>query len=236
MNGVFDLGGTDGIGPVNDYTPEEPTFHAEWEKPVFAMFVALFRAGWFGVDEFRHGIEHMDPAVYLRSSYYEHWLHSFIFHGARTGKLDLAELDRRTLHYLDNPDAPLPDHEQNQELVDFVNAVVPAGAPAERPTDKKPRFKVGDRVHVKHLVPFGHTRLAGYVRGRTGDVIQHHGSFIYPDTAGNGLGEDPEHVYTVRFDAKELWGAPYAEPNVRTTFDVWEPYIEFADFEKGQAA
>lgn len=62
MNGVFDLGGTDGMGAVNP-PAHEPVFHAEWEKAAMTMFPAAFRAGWFGLDQFRHGIEKMDPTV-----------------------------------------------------------------------------------------------------------------------------------------------------------------------------
>lgn len=234
MNGVFDLGGTDGIGPI-DPPAEEPVFRAEWEKPIFTMFAALFRAGWFGVDAFRHGIENMDPAVYLKAPYYEHWLASFEYHGARTGNLDIAELDRRTAHYLANPDAPLPEHEQSQELLDFANAVVPAGASALRPTDKEPRFKVGDTVRMSIDVPFGHTRIAGYTRGKVGTVIAHHGSFIYPDTVGNNLGEDPQHVYTIKFDATELWGV-HGDANGTVCFDAWDPYLTLVTTTEGAAA
>ncbi len=171
MNGVFDLGGTDGLGPV--VVPEdEPIFRAEWEKAAFALFSMCFRAGFFGVDQFRHGIELIDPAVYLKSPYYEHWVHTVEHFGEKLGKLDLAELERR-----------------------------------------------------------GHTRRARYIRGAVGEVVLAHGTFIYPDTAGNDLGECPEHVYTVRFTNEELWGAEAAEPNGSVYFDVWDPYIEHADRE-----
>ncbi|HRI94124.1 MAG TPA: nitrile hydratase subunit beta [Nocardioides sp.] len=234
MNGLFDLGGVDGLGPV-DPPAEEAIFRAEWEKSIFAMFSALFRAGWYGLDSFRHGIEVMDPVVYLKSPYYEHWLHSFEVAGARNGELDLDELDRRTQYYLDNPDAPLPDHQPSQELLDFANAIGPAGVPAQRPTDKPVNFAVGDVVRVSIMAPLGHTRLARYVRGKTGVVIAHRGSFIYPDAAGNLLGEDPQHVYTVQFDGTELWGAN-AEPNTTVTFDVWDPYITHANQSAGAIA
>lgn len=224
MNGLFDLGGADGLGPINP-PAEEPVFRADWEKAVLTMFPALFRAGWFGLDSFRHGIEMMDPAAYLKSPYYEHWLHTIEHHGERVGELDMDELDRRTKYYLDNPDAPLPAHEGNQELVDFVTAAAAGGVPPQRPTDNPVRFAVGDRVRLSTNAPFGHTRLARYVRGKTGTIIAHRGSFVYPDAAGNHQGEDPQHVYTVQFDAAELWGEQ-AEPNTTTTFDVWDPYIE----------
>ena len=110
MNGVHDLGGTDGLGPV--VVPDrEPVFTAEWEKAAFAMFSMCFRAGFFGVDEFRYGIEQMHPAVYLLSPYYENWIHTVEHYGQAKGVLDLDEVDRRTQYYLEHPDAPLPQRE-----------------------------------------------------------------------------------------------------------------------------
>ncbi|MEH0554033.1 nitrile hydratase subunit beta [Streptomyces sp. B21-101] len=232
MNGVFDLGGTDGFGPINP-TPEEPPFHAEWEKAAFAMQLAGFRGGWFSVDSFRHGIELMDPVVYLSSPYYEHWLHSFEHHGITKGHIDPAELDRRTRYYLDNPDAPLPAHEPDPELVEFVDAVVTCGAPAERPTDKPMRFAVGDVVRVRGDAPPGHTRMARYVRGKVATVVAHRGSYVFPDASGNERGEDPQHLYTIQFDGAGLWGDEYADPNTSSTFDVWDPYIELVNDREG---
>ena len=117
MNGVHDLGGTDGLGRV--VVPDhEPVFRAEWEKAAFAMFSMCFRAGFFGVDEFRYGIEQMHPAIYLLSPYYEHWVHTVEHYGKAKGLLDLDEVDRRTQYYLEHPDEPLP----------------PAAAPPPSPT------------------------------------------------------------------------------------------------------
>jgi nitrile hydratase subunit beta len=226
MNGVFDLGGTDGMGKV--VTEEnEPVFRAEWEKAAFAMFSQCFRAGFFGVDAFRHGIEQMEPAEYLLSNYYEHWTHTVEHYGEKAGALDLAELERRTQFYLENPDTPLPER-ADPDLLAFTNAVVRSGAPANRESDKVAQFKVGDRVTVIADSPLGHTRRARYVRGRTGEITGAHGTYIYPDSAGNGGPEAPEHLYTVRFTAEELWGPGTAEPNNVTYFDVWEPYLTLA--------
>ncbi|GEL17897.1 nitrile hydratase subunit beta [Pseudonocardia asaccharolytica] len=226
MNGVFDLGGTDGLGPV--VTQEnEPVFRAEWEKPAFAMFASCFRAGLFNVDQFRHGIEKMDPAEYLLTNYYEHWVHTVEHYGEKSGLLDMAELEERTRFYLDNPDAPLPQRE-DPELLAFVDAAVKHGAPANRDSDKVAQFKVGDRVTIKADSPFGHTRRARYVRGRTGEITAAHGTYLYPDSAGNGGPDAPEHLYTVRFTNEELWGAETAEPNGVVYFDVWEPYFTLA--------
>lgn len=234
MNGVHDLGGTDGLGPV--VVPvTEPVFENEWEKAAFAMFSMSFRAGFFGVDQFRYGIEQMHPADYLSSPYYEHWVHSVEHFGVAKGVLDPDELDRRTQYYLENPDAPLPER-ADPDLLAFVDGVVKAGASAKRDSDKTAKFAVGDQVTVMSDSPAGHTRRARYIRGRTGVITIAHGTFIYPDTAGNGAGEDPQHVYTVQFTAQELWGDKTAEPNSSVTFDVWEPYIALATAKTGAAA
>ncbi len=225
MNGIHDLGGRDGIGAINP-TESEPVWKAEWEKHAHTFFPLAFRAGFFGVDSFRYGMEQMDPVEYLTSPYYEHWVHSVTHHGVRKGVLDPEEIEKRTQYYLEHPDAPLPeDKDPDGELVAFIEAVIPAGAPAGRDTGKTPRFSVGDRVTVVSDAPRGHTRKANYIRGKTGVIELAHGEMIYPDTAGNDLGEAPEHVYTVRFSNEELWGAEAAEPNGSVTFDVWEPYI-----------
>jgi nitrile hydratase len=166
----------------------------------------------------------MHPAVYLLSPYYEHWIHTVEHYGKAKGLLDLDEVDRRAQYYLEHPDAPLPQRE-DPDLVAFVEAVVPAGAPAKRESDKAPQFKVGDTVTVRADSPTGHTRRARYIRGRTGEIVLAHGTFIYPDSAGNGGGDAPQHVYTVKFTNTELWGPDTAEPNGVVYFDVWEPYI-----------
>ncbi len=223
MNGVHDLGGTDGLGPVE--VPEnEPVFRAEWEKAAFAMFSMPFRAGFFGVDRFRYGIELIPPAVYLNSPYYEHWMHTVEHWGLEKGVLDAAEIDERAAFFLENPDAPLPERE-DPDLLAFVDGVVKAGAPAGRPSDNVAKYAVGDTVTVIDDSPHGHTRKARYIRGKTGVIELAHGTFIYPDSAGNGGDDAPEHVYTVKFTNEELWGAEAAEPNGVVYFDVWEPYI-----------
>lgn len=223
MNGVHDLGGTDGLGPV--VVPEhEPVFRAEWEKPAFALFATSFRAGLFGVDAFRYGIEQMPPAAYLSSPYYEHWVHTAEYYALKAGLIDEAELDAKTAYYLEHPDEPLPDR-KDPDLLAFVDLAVQHGAPARRQSDKTPSFTVGDLVTVVADSPKGHTRKARYVRGKTGVVEMAHGTFIYPDSAGNGGEDAPEHVYTVKFTNAELWGAEHAEPNGVVYFDVWEPYI-----------
>jgi nitrile hydratase beta subunit len=225
MNGIHDLGGKDGLGAIAPPPPGvEPVWKAEWEKHAHAMFPLGFRAGFFALDQFRFAMEQMDPVEYLTSAYYEHWLHAVEHYGVAAGAFDPAEIDKRAQYYLENPDAPLPDH-QDPALVEFIDAATAGGLNASRDTGKTAKFAVGDRVTVVADAPRGHTRKASYVRGKTGVIELAHGEMIYPDAAGNGQGEAPEHVYTVLFTNEELWGADAAEPNGSVTFDVWEPYI-----------
>lgn len=94
MNGIHDLGGMHGIGPV-DAERNEPVFHEEWERRVFGLMIATFGGGHYNVDEFRHGIERMDPAHYLTTSYYEHWLHTVETLLIEKGTITRKELDAR---------------------------------------------------------------------------------------------------------------------------------------------
>ncbi len=76
MNGIHDLGGMHGFGPL-EVEADEPVFHADWERRVFGMFAPLSALGKFNLDELRHAIERMGAPAYLGTSYYEHWLHAF---------------------------------------------------------------------------------------------------------------------------------------------------------------
>ena len=198
MNGVHDLGGTEGLGRVAPTKEgEEPVFYSDWERAVFAMLVPSLLAG-INLDEFRHGIERMHPAEYLSSRY-----------------------------YLENPGAPLParqDAEQTRSLLEIMRA----GVSTRMPKQGDPQFKPGQPVRVKNYHPSGHTRLARYLRGKLGIVDRVYDSFVFPDTNSKLEGENPQHVYSVRFDAQEVWGPETSEPAEMIYFDFWEPYLEAA--------
>jgi nitrile hydratase beta subunit len=217
MNGIHDMGGMDGFGAVVR-EQNEPVFHANWERRVYALAVGL-RMGAIRVngDEFRHAIERIPPGQYLASSYYERWLSA-----AETLLVDRGVITREEL---------LAKHDSSPESVRALVATgVRAIGPApikEKPGVKPPRarFAKGDRVRARNFNPSGHTRLPRYVRGKRGVIARDWGAFVFPDTNAHHAGAKPQHCYSVRFEARELWGKT-AQSRERVLVDLWEDYLE----------
>ncbi len=208
MNGAHDLGGMHGLGPV-DPEPEtlEPVFHDEWERRAFALTLACGMLGRWNLDESRHARERQHPADYLRHGYYENWLAGLETLLAEKGLLS-------------------GDHTGPAVPADRVGEILRRGGPVDMPADAGPAFAVGDAVRVRNDHPEGHTRAPRYVRGRRGAVVSHHGCHVLPDA--NARGERVgAHLYSVRFEAAELWGAD-GTPGDAVYVDLWEPYLEGA--------
>jgi nitrile hydratase len=223
MNGVHDLGGMHGFGRV-EREENEPVFHASWERLVFAIGRAVRAQGLFNVDAFRRGIEQMPPAGYLAASYYERWLASVEANLVEKGIVSREELEARTRLLTERPETALPQVDV-PGLADRVIARLRARTEYRRP-GPEPRFRVGDRVKTRNVHPKHHTRLPRYARGKLGVIHAVHGVFVFPDTSAHGLGDEPRALYSVRFDAHELW-SDSAEPRHESVFlDLWESYLE----------
>jgi nitrile hydratase len=223
MNGVHDLGGMDGFGPVLRER-NEPIFHADWERRVFGMMLATLGQGLYNLDEIRHSIERMAPAHYLGSTYYEHWLAGLERILAEKGRLTASEIETRLVK-LAAAAAPAPLSERTDSvLADSLAQAVYAGAASSR-GQGKPRYRAGAAVRVTNMNPGGHTRCPRYVRGARGVVEHVHEKFIFPDAHAHGRGERPEVLYTIGFEATELWGKD-AEGRGRVYVDLWESYLE----------
>lgn len=221
MDGVHDLGGTDGFGPV-EHAPAEPTFHAEWEGRVFAAALTTMAQGSYTMDAFRHAIERMDPVRYLSTSYYEHWLVAVERLLVEEGVVDPPEVTAR-IEAFEAGRATVPDR-QDPELASSMRTLIETGGSTERES-REPAFAEGDEVRVRNRHPRGHTRCPGYVRRAPGTVTARHGTHVLPDANAHGDGEQPEPLYAVRFDGRDLWGAD-AEANTGVTVDLWERYLE----------
>jgi nitrile hydratase len=217
MNGVHDMGGMHGFGPVQP-EPNEPVFHAPWEGRVLALRRAV--GGWrrWNIDAGRHTIETLPPADYLRLSYYEKWLESTIKLVLGAGLVTRRELEtgRR------DPAVPAATPPLT---ADKVLPAIMAGGPTLRETSASPRFAAGQAVRARDINPVGHTRLPRYVRGRHGTIECDHGAHVFPDSNAKLEGENPQYLYTVRFAARELWGEA-ANPKDAIYLDLWEDYLD----------
>lgn len=220
MNGVHDMGGMHGFGPV-DRTETESPFHAPWEGRVRAMMTTLIRLGVFNLDEMRRAIESIPPAQYLTSTYFERWLAALRMLLEEKGVLTASEIEAM-LQQLQ--DAPQSSRRNDPALVDALlqNAPRPPWLP---PGATTPRFRPGDRVVAKNQHVKGHTRLPRYVRGKQGIVHQVRGVYDFPDTKAHGRGAHPAPVYSVRFSAPELWG-DVASGRDSVYIDLWENYLD----------
>ena len=218
MNGVHDMGGMDGFGPVK---PEnnEPVFHEKWEGRALAMNRAMgYTRAWNG-DISRYAKEQLPPAVYLGSSYYRRWILGLEWMLVDNG---LVGADELAAGQALRAGKPLP----RKLTLDQLETAVARGS-YERPAKAPALFKAGDRVRMHNIHPKGHTRLPRYVRGHLGVIERVHGCHVFPDSNAARREEDPQWLYTVRFESRELWGET-ADPTLKVSVDAWEPYLERA--------
>ena len=206
MNGVHDLGGMDGFGPVH-VEANEPLFHHAWERVVFGVVAAMSVQRLSNVHTFRHAIERMDPVHYLSSSYYEHWLTALATLLVERGIATRAALEAKA-----GGDFPL-------------SAPARPGGVHAAPSAPVPRHAVGSTVRVRDMHPLGHTRCPRYVRGKRGAVVRVDGIYPLPDVAAHSDRACDQHSYNVRFAGRELWGDA-ADGAEAVYVDLWESYLE----------
>jgi nitrile hydratase subunit beta len=211
-----DLGGQTGHGPVVPEAEGE-LFHAAWEPRALALTLAMGATGAWNIDISRAARETLPD--YASLSYYQIWLAGVQKLLRERGMFDEAEIaaSRSLL-------APVPVT-RVLAAADVASALA-KGAPTARPTTAPPRWQAGDRVRARSEVPNHHTRLPAYVRGQRGSIERAHGMHVFADAHALGLGEQPQWLYTVVFEAIDLW--PDAEPGVTVSVDAWEPYLEAA--------
>jgi nitrile hydratase len=207
VDGIHDLGGRQGFGPI-EREEDEPVFHEVWEGRVFVTAGLAIGAGGGNGPTFRHSIERMDPAHYLGSSYYEHWLTGVTTLLVESGFLDIDELEALAGGAVPMSRPILPG-------ADSVSAAPVAG----------PRFAIGSAVRVRDERFDGHTRCPGYVRGRDGVVVRVDDAFPVPEVEAHRNQKVLEHTYGVRFAARELWGRD-ADATASVTVDLYERYLE----------
>lgn len=217
MNGVHDMGGMHGLGPVV-VEPDEPVFHARWEARTLALTLAMGAWRAWNIDASRHTRELIPGPDYLRMSYYEKWYAGLVNLMVTTGLVTSEEIATG------RPSAGAATATPRL-TADRVAGALRRGGPSTREGGPAARFHEGARVRARTMNPTGHTRLPRYARGKLGVVERDHGTHVFPDTNAHGLGESPQHLYSVRFDARELWG-DRAGPSDAVYLDLWDDYLE----------
>jgi nitrile hydratase subunit beta len=217
MDGAHDMGGAKGFGPVVP-EPNEPVFHGDWERRAFALTVAMARPGGWNIDMSRFARENRPPEDYLSKSYFQIWLAGLETLMIERGLVTREEIEAGKVLLPPKPGVtPIAPTE--------VTPAIRRGGPTEREAKRPAMFAVGETVRMKDIHPVTHTRLPQYVRGRLGTIELNHGCHVFPDTNSLGKGEDPQWLYTVRFDGPELWGKD-ADPTLSVSVDAWESYLE----------
>ncbi len=216
MNSVHDMGGMDGFGKVA-VEANEPPFHAAWEGRVLAMQRAMGYAGAWHIDDSRFAQEELPPQVYLTVTYYQRWALAMESNLLKRGYLAPEEIAAG--HALGQA-KPL----DRKLTLDAVPGSLMRNS-FFRPQQGPARFKPGDRVRTTNIHPQTHTRLPRYARDKIGTVERIHGCHAYPDSVATGRGDDPQWLYTVVFDGREIWGAE-ADPTLTVSIDAFEPYLE----------
>jgi nitrile hydratase len=217
VNGGQDLGGAHGFGPVSPER-EEPVFHHRWEERAFAVTLALGMLNRWNIDMSRYYRENRPPVEYLSSTYYELWLKGVERLAVDRGMISEQELGSGKCLSARDPALEPPGAARARELL--ANS---RGAKLDLPV--KALFAAGARVRVKNRHPATHTRMPRYCRGKTGVISADHGVFVFPDTHAMGHGQKPQHCYSVRFTAQELWGEPRRDA---VYIDLWDDYLENA--------
>jgi nitrile hydratase subunit beta len=217
MNGVHDMGGMQCMGAVR-HERNEPVFHERWEGRVFALMLASAASRKWNIDAMRSAIESIPAPEYLRMSYYEKWL------AALRELLVKRELVTRAEVESGRPEAG-SSKATPAVTAETVPALIARGNPASRDVPAAARFQAGQRVRARNVNPAGHTRLPRYARGKLGTIERDHGVFVFPDTNAHFLGEKPQHLYSVRFAARELWGEQ-AAPRDAVYVNLWDDYLE----------
>ncbi|MEU8006210.1 nitrile hydratase subunit beta [Catellatospora sp. NPDC049111] len=218
MDGIADMGGTSGWGPVHPPRADEPVFAEPWQGRATALTILAVRLSGRNLDAFRHALERLDPADYLQQGYFGRWLNAAELMLVEGAVLAPGELEARVRDLLETPVTAAPNP-SGGDLPAW-----PAGPGSLRTVDAAPAFTVGQRVRAKDISPPGHTRLPGYVRGHAGIVEVVQPAAVFPDTHAHFLGEHPQHVYSVRFASHELWGQD-AE-RFAVTVELFEDYLE----------
>jgi nitrile hydratase beta subunit len=201
MDGIHDMGGRQGFGPIQ-YKPNAQVFHAEWERKANALYGLAVRLGIFNMDEYRHAIERMSPRHYMSASYYERTLTSLATLLVEKGVVTHEELEKLA-HGRFPLSGPITPGRTNATI--------------------RQKFAPGDQVLVRQDFFGGHIRMPAYIRGKKGVVVRETPAYPFPDAHAHGLEAEDEPTYDVAFRTEDLW--PNNSDKATVHVGVFQSYL-----------
>ncbi|VVE13162.1 nitrile hydratase subunit beta [Pandoraea cepalis] len=202
MDGFHDLGGRQGFGRVTKEGKADP-FHEAWEIKVSSITGALVGRHLYNMDEFRHGIERMDPRHYIGASYFERTFAS----------VATLCIEKGIFTY--------------EELCAAVGEEVRLSRPSKGgriAADPLPQLDIGDVVRVKADFVPGHIRLPAYIRGKKGTIVGVSPEYPFADAAAHGLESPKQRSYDVCFKTSDIWPKDSGSHEVHV--GVFHSYLE----------
>jgi len=218
MDGIHDLGGKQGYGPIEVDADEAP-FHHDWEAREWGIAQSARTPG-ITIDWWRHCRELIQPEDYLGRPYFDSWAQTDFSTYIEAGWMTLQEVSSGKFASRDGDHSEPPDALTLQQVLqeDRAHAFrfdAEIGAAAA--------FSEGQQVMTSKHGHSGHTRLPQYARGRRGTIQVCNGAHVYPDLSAQGK-EIHQYCYNVMFMASELW--PEAQGSRDKVYlDLWESYL-----------
>ncbi len=218
MDGIHDLGGKEGYGPIEVDDDESP-FHEDWEGREWGIAQCARTPG-ITIDWWRHCRELIMPEDYLGRPYFDSWAQTDLSTYIESDWISLEEITAgKSLAADVDHGEPATAMTLKQVLQEDHDHAVRFDAEIEIP----PVFAVGQEVITSRHGNSGHTRLPQYARDRRGTVHAYNGAHVFPDLSAQGE-EVHQHCYNVMFEASELWPeAPWSQDKV--FLDLWESYL-----------
>jgi len=215
MDSLHDLGGVEGFGPIEVETAYVP-FHEAWEGIGYAICCVTNAPDWT-IDWWRFVRELTPPVDYLTTPYFASWVVTQTVGLVDSGILTLDEIASG------RPAGPREDTPAPATLADVLAADKADAIRYDRQSAQTPKFMTGDRVRTARHGAAGHSRLPGYVRGFTGEIVAHHGAHVLADASAAGI-EKAEHLYSVAFRVTDLFADAKGAKD-RVFLDLWESYL-----------
>ena len=222
MDGIHDLGGKQGFGPI-DRSGEEEGFHHEWEGREWGMSRCA-RTPDITIDWWRHCRELILAEDYLNRPYYDSWSQTDFSTYIEAGMISIEEIKNGKADPALDPGFTAPSTMNREDILDADRK---KAMRFDGPTSDPVKFQIGESVQTQKDSHSGHTRLPQYARGRTGTIVRHHGAHCFPDSSAQGI-EVFQHLYTVEFALSELWPESKGSKD-KINLDLWESYLLPAD-------